>query len=408
MSLQIEQLTGDVAAMARIAAEQQRTRRDRAETTRALLAAKATAWAEIDALTSAVDARDDLKYYRPARPIDAELPLDAAIPAPPPPERATIIATDGSQILPDRHAAFLYYLVNIGAFIYYHGVDDEPTTVGRPTLHYAHEDGLDADDGAIDASTANVRRDLNEITLLADLVHGELALARPVLGLLDQRLLYWPFGQRQDADRVAYEWGRQMSAIKHEGALLAGYIDRPGKRSVVGLLQGLADPNGIQKLEQPWRSGDLTDLHLFSRILDPGERSRVFAEISPVNRRFREQDVDNEVAFFYYNPSPSQPDDTELLGPALARVDIPLWVAQDEAAVATVHGLIESQCRIIADYPYALARADELAVVGYSDATELDMMIDLAMQNEGVSNFMSSKLLSKTLARYGRTRLTGF
>ena len=57
-----------------------------------------------------------------ARPGIITANVFAAIPAPPPPEAATIIATDGSQILPDRHAPFLYYLINIGgiqAFVSY-------------------------------------------------------------------------------------------------------------------------------------------------------------------------------------------------------------------------------------------------------------------------------------------------
>ncbi len=63
---------------------------------------------------------------------------------------------------------------------------------------------------------------------------------------------------------------------------------------------------------------------------------------------------------------------------------------------------------MLADYPYVLARADEIAVVGSGDAGELDMMIDQAMQRDGVFNYATSKLMSKALARGGRTRLMGF
>lgn len=410
MTLEFEKLTTDVQKMAAVAAERQKTRTARAGETRMLLTEKATAWAEIDDLVTVVQALEGLKYYRPARPIDTDHPLDAAIPPPPPPALATIIATDGSQILPDRHAAFLYYLINIGAIIYHHGVSDEPHTHAAARLVYAEDDDLSDEDQGIDATAANVQRDLGEIGLVAKLLRERTGLARPALGLLDQRLLYWPFGQRQDADKVADEWCDRMSEIHAEGALLAGYIDRPSKRSVVSLLRGLGGPplDTVRLLDRPRQGGDLTDIHLFSHILGPGQRSRVFAEISPVNLRFTQKDPANEVAFFYYNPSSATPGDSEALGPALARVDIPMWVANDPAAVATVHGLIESQCRITIDYPYVLMRADEIAVVGHGEAAELDTMIDLAMQDHGVTSFMTSKLLSKTLARYGRTRLDGF
>lgn len=397
--------------MAAVAAVRQQARDSRAAETIALLHAKAEAWGEIEALLAAVEGeRESLKYYRPARPIDHDEPLNAAVPPPPPPDRATIIATDGSQILPDRHAAFMYYLINVGAIVYHHGESRQPDVNTRPELVFGDEHDLSDEDQDIDAEAAMVRRDLGEIGMVADLVSANPDYAAPVLGVLDQRLLYWPFGQRTDADQVAYEWCRHMTAIHHSGALLAGYIDRPGKRSVVSLLRGLelTPETAVRQLDRPREGGELIDLFLFSNVLGPGERSRVFAEVSPVNARFAQQDEDNEVAFFYYNPSRSGVDTSEHLGPTLARVDIPMWVARDPAAVAVVHGLIESQCRILADYPYVLARADEIAVVGYGDAGELDVMIDLAMQRHGISGYMTSKLLSKGLARGGRTRLTGF
>lgn len=408
MTLEFEKLTNDVNEMAAVAAGRQKTRELRASETRELLHTKATAWDEIDALVSAVaELEKGLKYYRPARPIDHDEPLNAAISAPSPPDLATIIATDGSQILPDRHAAFMYYLVNIGAIVYHHGESREPDVVAEPSLVYALDEDLSDEDQDIDAGAATLKRDLGEIGLVAKLAVKHPNMAAPVLGLLDQRLLYWPFGERHDAEKVADEWCQQMSAVHDSGALLAGYIDRPGKRSVVSLLRGLRSPapEAIKELDRPRQGGDLADIHLFSAVLGPGERTRVFAEMSPVNTRFAEQDPGNEVAFFYYNPSRTKPDDGELRGPALARVDIPMWVARDPAAVAIVHGLIDSQCRVLADYPYVLARADEIAVVGYGDAGELDMMIDLAMQQHGVTSYMTSKLLSKSLARGGRTRL---
>lgn len=409
MSLEFEKLTDDVDAMAAVAADRQRSRESRASETHELLQAKASAWDEIDALVDVADAlQDELKYYRPARPIDHGEPLDAAIPPPPPPELATIIATDGSQILPDRHAAFLYYLVNIGAIVYHHGESREPGVAADARLVYAKDEDLSDEEQGIDATAATIERDLGEIGMVTRLTRTQPDMLGPILGLLDQRLLYWPFGERKDAEQIAWRWCTEMSRIHDSGALLAGYIDRPGKRSVVSLLRGLRGPAPeaiIKELDRPRQGGDLLDIYLFGNLLGPGDRSRVFAEMSPANRRFTKQDPDNEVAFFYYNSAPARSEASELLGPALARVDIPMWVARDPAAVAVVHGLIESQCRIMADYPYALARADEVAVVGQSDAGELDMMIDLAMQRYGVSSYMTSKLVSKYLARYGRTRM---
>ncbi len=90
---------------------------------------------------------------------------------------------------------------------------------------------------------------------------------------------------------------------------------------------------------------------------------------------------------------------------AIARVDIPRWVAEDPAAVAFVHGLIYDQCQLIGDYPYVLARADELAVVGRHDEMNLNLMIDGHMQRLGVpDSLLAAKAGSKEIARAGRTQ----
>ncbi|MCA9932247.1 MAG: DNA double-strand break repair nuclease NurA, partial [Anaerolineales bacterium] len=117
------------------------------------------------------------------------------------------------------------------------------------------------------------------------------------------------------------------------------------------------------------------------------------------NDSFAEQDPANEVNFFYLNPGSS--------GSQIARVDIPHWVAENPDDVAAVHALIISQCRIMGDYPYVLARADEMAVVGRQDASELNFMLDVIMQRHGITADITAKQGSKDLARGGRTRHEG-
>lgn len=121
--------------------------------------------------------------------------------------------------------------------------------------------------------------------------------------------------------------------------------------------------------------------------------------MSEPNQSFAEQDPANEVCFFYLNPGQ--------VGKNIARVDVPRWVAEDEEAVTAVHSLIVDQCRILGDYPYVIARADEMAVVGRQDAAELNFMIDIVMERHGISEAITSKQGSKELARGSRTRHEG-
>lgn len=426
MTLEFEKLTGDLEKMAAAVVRRQRAQQAEAERAMTVLSDWANRLDDVRAAVELAEAEGDEKYFRAARPLDDDEPLDAAIDAPSPPTTATIMASDGSQILPDRHAAFLYYLVNIGAIVFRHGVDDAPDVLTQAYLVYPDaaegreqaEGPQDADpdetDERMDAFQATVRRDQEEIKILADWAWENRFRAEdePVLTLLDQRLLYWPFGGESNEQTVIMgQWWAAMTKVRDAGALLAGYIDRSRKRSVVNMLAAVTATTREerQQIGRTPLNSVLSDAQLFAHLLAPGQRSRVYCEISPTNKRFVDNDPDNEVCFFYLNPS--APFDSMTPGSivpdgsaSLARIDIPISVARNPATVATVHALIYDQCRIVGDYPYVLARADEMAVVGRRDAAELNFMMDIVMERHGASGTTTAKQDSKGLARGGRTR----
>ena len=427
MTLEYERLGPELQQMAIAAARLRAAQAERAAQLRDVLGRRAADWDALEAGLARAQAAHgaDPKYFRAARPLGRDEPLDTPIPAPPPPPRATLIATDGSQILPDRHAAFLYYLINIGAIIYDHGQPNAPSVVSLPSIFYPTiEDDLTDDAPGFDKSEVTIARDRREIETLAALALSTQGSAARTLAILDQRLLYWPFvGEREKTEEAVFAWTAAMTQIYETGALLAGYIDRPGKASVVTLLQTLLDDPTINLRELGRRPGpgELTDADLYATLLGPGQRSPVFVDVSPANERFAEEHPLIEVCFFYLNPGsrfqvPGSRQEPSSLEPgpwplapaaarAIARVDIPRWVAEDPAAVAFVHGLIYDQCRLMGDYPYVLARADELAVVGRHDEMNLNMMIDGHMQRLGVPDSLSAaKAGSKDIARAGRTR----
>lgn len=403
MTLEFEKLTDHLENMARSAAVRKKRQAEQAALYQQTLSQYATDWERIElALETAVRKADE-KFYRSARPFDDGEPLNAAINPGPPPAEATIVATDGSQILPDRHAAYLYYLINVGGIIYHHGQGKQPDVFSEPQIKYPDEDKIDEFDfGSADVS---IERDVEEIGTLARQTVASRHLAGPLFSILDQRLLYWPIGTAGVAENTAVTaWSDHMTAMRHVGALLAGYIDRPGTRYVTTLLlslTGLDDPAfDWRKLGKSGSTNGVTDQSLFSQLLKPGQRSKVFVNVSQPNEQFALTDPANEVCFFYLNPTSSSNQ--------IARVDIPRWVAEDGEAVTAVHNLIVSQCRIMGDYPYVLARADEMAVVGRQDASELNFMLDVIMDRHGAGSEMTSKQSSKGLARSGKTRHDGF
>lgn len=424
MTLEIEKLRGELHRMAISTAGLRQEQRRRVDQLREVMARRGADWMAVNAGLARAESRADRKYFRAARPLHEHEPLNVPIRPPAPPGRAILIATDGSQIMPSRHAAFLYYLVNVGAIVYFHGENRAPETFSEPRLRYPQlrddqtDDDATDDDPGFDKSAVTIERDLLEIGTLSNLAWKYHQAAQPRLALLDQRLLYYPFSGGDVAAREAVtQWAAAVSDMRESGALVAGYIDRPGKRSVITLLETLMDETDAawDMLGKRRPGDDLTDAALYAAILGPGERSPVFADVSQANENFAAEDPLIAACFFYFNPgSPmtSEVSETSEVLPrmeprTLARVDIPLWVAQDPEAVALVHALIYDQCRLTGYYPYILTRAHELAVVGKLDADSLNDLIDLYMQEAGVMGSITAKQSDKELVGGHRTRFVG-
>ena len=293
MTLELEKITEKIDAMAKSAAERLQHRQDFTDELLLILEQYATDWVAIEAALDHASSLADPKHYRSARPFTHTDPLNAAIDPPAPPEQATVIAVDGSQIMPDRHAAHLYYLLNVGGFIYFHGDARTPDQFTEPELHFP-QPNRSADDFLTSSGEVSIARDLKEIGTLANVAWNHRGSDVPVLAILDQRLLYWPIGGPEaGVNEVVQKWLSAMTKINDSGALLAGYIDRPMTTAVTTLLRSLQGLQDQAKFD--WKSlgkssagSGLTDGALFRRLLQPGQRSKVFVNISPPNERFAE------------------------------------------------------------------------------------------------------------------------
>ncbi|MDX1662836.1 MAG: DNA double-strand break repair nuclease NurA [Candidatus Promineifilaceae bacterium] len=405
MTLELEKLTNEIETMAQGAYRRREATNAVLEELMRRLRAHRTAWDTLEEALGRAMRELDMKWYRAARPLDDREPLDAVVPPPHPPAEATLVAGDGSQILPNRHGAYLYSVINVGVIVYYHGRGQAPFQTTYPTLDYPNGDHPDEDTFVDKGAIINLRRDKAEIETLVEVAYDYLDESCPVLALLDQRLLYWPVGSSgaEEGQRVLLSWQQAMSRACDGGILLAGYIVRPAKRSVLTMLRTLdilRPAFDKTQLEQGGREPGLTDAALFRRLLvEPGHRSKVFVDVSQHNNDFRSRDPRNEVCFFYLNPGRS--------GRQIARVDIPYCVAEDPAQLEMVHGLIYNQCQIMGDYPYVLTRADELAVISGRDRENLDVMIGNAMEKYGLGAAVTAKESGKQVARAGRTRHDG-
>jgi hypothetical protein len=136
-------------------------------------------------------------------------------------------------------------------------------------------------------------------------------------------------------------------------------------------------------------------------MLDPGDRSGLMIQQSPQNKAYTERSVDQEIVFFYMNVAASYQE------PSLARIEIPMWVARDKALVGAIQAIVYAQCQITDRYPYALTRADEIAVVHAHEKRALDDMIAVELLRNKQALETSHKLRSKARTRHGRQQHQG-
>jgi hypothetical protein len=339
--------------------------------------------------------------YRGAAPPDK--PYDEILPTrvgrPPLPPLTTVIASDGSQIYPDRHTYPRYYLVNIGLFTYYYGIDRRPEQFTLPQLYYTGKALRDSRKRLINRITVDARRSVREVEVLSQHAMKLREEAGALVTLVDNRLLFFVGSNVVGADKIMNEYRRALLRLHRANAVLGGYIDSPqDSRQIIRLLYLLdmdeqkvyhADMRGLGKFDA------LTDIQLMRKVLKPGERSAILVQNSPTNADYRDAfGADYEIAFFFVNVSRDP-------RPHIARVDMPMWVAKDKDAIDTLHAAVVNQCAIQGNkpYPYALTRADELAYVSGKDREKLEELIRIEMRKYLMNPGMTAKQSTKNLAR---------
>lgn len=348
----------------------------------------------------------EVSGYRGAAPMDepGSEDINMTYPVPAMPPSATLIAADGSQIYPNEQAPVHYYLLNIAAFIYYHGYDHTPIPASYPDLAYHKSQVHDVNKQLISPRTVDARRTVAEMRLLADQAWALFreGAPQPLITIFDNHLLFWANADVTDAGQILKDYQTALGQLRDANAILCGYIDSPSRsRTVLRLLylnslKSEAEIIAKQKLLEI--GGDLEglrDIHLFQAVLQPGERSAIMVSNSPRNFEYRQKNPSFEIAFFYMKVFNGYQT-------AIARVDIPMWVARDKTAVDALHAMLLSQCQMQGrtPYPYALTRADELAVVTSKDKRKLEELIMLELRKQGIKpNELPAKAASKRAAR---------
>ena len=404
MTLEFDKVLPQVERMGRALAARNITMSERLE----------DAWQRLQRLTDLGTIHDRIQL---ARQRDAGFrgaaPLHEAVnrpyPLPASPDVATILAVDGSQIYPNMHAAAVYYLINIGVFVYHHGVEHLPEQFTEPRLFYSEDVVRDKYGQVVTNAAVNARRAVAEIQVLSRECWHRRGLPTSLLAISDGPLLFWTGREVPDHPRLEADYLGSLvhmhdvhaaKVLEGTSASLVGYVDRPSSTFLVGLLHLMDLAEEEVRHSQLTTHGaleGLVDAPLLHRLLQPGERSALMVQQSPQNKAYHDKGESYEIAFFYLNVGNDE------RGYHMARVEMPMWVAREPALVNQVHSLLYDQCGMMWRYPYALTRADEVAVVRAHERSQLDEMIEVELRRNAQVVEHSEKLESK-VSRHGRTR----
>jgi hypothetical protein len=306
------------------------------------------------------------------------------------PDDYALVASDGSQIMPDRHKPVLYAMLQVAcASIVYGQANGRIDSATTRDVRLLFEDELyDDDTGELIApGELATERDLREIEALAARCEALAAAGLPVVALADGALV--PFALLNDArlrpgDRRLARFAEALGRLREAGATVAGYIARPNSNALARACALAGAPAGEARADSAPRG--LLDRHLLEGVLRPGHRSAKFQPCWTVNGDEFLGRRGHAMLAFYLEVGAGRPE--------IARVELPAWCASSERLDALT-GILARHARIGGGYPFCLKAAHEEAVITRQDQREIEARIQLEMAEHGLLAVPSPKQEAK-------------
>jgi hypothetical protein len=387
MPINYQEIYTQIKQIGQGAQERKKRKEEAQEHAQALLASFNS---ELDALRSKVDAAKEAdSNIRCAVPRTENLASSHPVPASVP---VTLIAADGSQIVPNRHDALQYYVINVGAIAMQIGSGNTPEVETDTELRVLDE----FDDTFFSDSQVALQRDVAERKKLLEMAENY---SGTIIALTEGQLELWGSVDNENArefEKSLQDYLNVLEQLHRKQIIAGGYVDKPGANWFVKLLEIAGTPaDELKNVRKQRLLAGVTDLWLFSQILGEHERSAVFALQAKSAEKYKGALA---IHFFYINVGDKK-------HPKIARVDVPLWVAENPSMLNALHAVLVEQSKIMgrAPFPYLLHRAHEIAVVTHREKEEIDRLLSRdILSNGGELGEKSGKQTAKDLQ--GRTR----
>jgi len=299
-----------------------------------------------------------------ARPLEP-LPLQEIVSAIKTSEtKWTVIAVDGSQIMPSHHEVHNCYLLNAGLARISYGLSLAPLLLSEPRLHARPDDLYPLVDRRrvhIDELYVSLERGLFEIELLAE----QACLAAPhgdVLAMCDGSLIPWSVEKMSSAYQEDYfaRVAAVMAKLRVARIPIVGYISHSRSADLVNCLRVSICPYEVSHCRQHCaelneedfpcsKVWPLSDRSLYTNILKANERSSVFVSGASAVKLMPASDA---ICFLYWRGASE-----------IARLELPRWVFDDKELFAFALSAVRTQVEKGQGYPVALAEAHHLAVI---------------------------------------------
>ncbi len=327
----------------------------------------------------------------PLEPFGVERLLPAA------PDTVTVIAVDGSQIMPSHHEVHNCYLLNAGIAVISYGENASSLLESLPRLHHRPEDLYPLVDRRrvhIDELFVSLERFLFELEALMEYALNAKSSGAPIVALADGSLIPWSLDKMPIGYQESFFQRMQssMQKLQEAGIPLMAYISHSRSSEMINMLRTFICPYDLSNCREYCsnlneedfpcsRIWPLTDRQLLAGQLPGNFRSSICLTAQTVSRAL---DANQQICFSYIN-----------FGSEIARIEFPRWVADNGSILDLGLGALAAQVTKGGGYPVSLAEAHHLAVIKGKDREQFFELIARHLSNLGVNRIQVSPKESK-------------
>lgn len=301
----------------------------------------------------------------PLEPIDKNIMVSSnANDAP-----VTVVAVDGSQIMPSHHEIHTCFLLNIGSAVISYGIKAPPILDTEPRLYHTDDDLYPLVDRRrmhIDELYVSLERQMLELEKLVELSVQSLLRGAPVVALVDGSLIPWSVEKMPGGYIETYlkRMADAFETLHDAGIPLFGYLSNSRSGDLVNDLRVYICPYESSHCRdhcgqlneedfpcsQVW---PLSDRQLFAKFLKYSERSATFLSGASVTKLMG---AEHRICFTYFN-----------VGSEVARIEFPRWMLNHKELLDSSLQAVRAQVKKGMGYPVCLAEAHHLAVIRGGD-----------------------------------------